>query len=127
LLGVRVDGQRRRHGDLEHEILAILATADTAMTPVAVRGQLGGGLAYNTVTTVLARLLDKGQVSRVPAGRTFAYQAVSQAQVAAFQMGRLMDGEQDRAAVLARFVGTLTAADEALLAQLVRPAGGEPR
>jgi predicted transcriptional regulator len=118
-----VDARRRRHGDLEHEILGVLAAADTMMTPAAVREQLGGDLAYNTVTTVLARLFDKGQVTREPAGRAFAYQAVRErAQVTAFQMRRLLDDEEDRAAVLTRFVGTLTQADEALLAKLVHPA-----
>ena len=118
-----MDRRRRRHGDLEHEILAVLAAGDTAMTPAAVREQLGGDLAYNTVTTVLARLFDKGQVTREAAGRAFAYRAVGdRAQVTAFQMSRLLDADADRAAVLTRFVGTLTHADEALLARLVRPA-----
>jgi hypothetical protein len=36
-------------------------------------------------------------------------------------MRRLLDGDRDRAAVLTRFVGTLSDADEALLAQLLRP------
>lgn len=97
------------------------------MTPAQVRERLGGDLAYNTVTTVLSRLFDKGQVTRESAGRAFAYQAVRErAQVTAFQMSRLLDGEDDRAAVLARFVGTLTPADEALLAELVRPGDQEP-
>lgn len=94
------------------------------MTAAQVREGLGGDLAYNTVTTVLVRLFDKGQVTREPAGRrAFAYLAVRErAQVTAIQMSRLLDGDEDRAAVLTRFVGTLTEADEALLAHLVRRA-----
>ncbi|MEH0844253.1 BlaI/MecI/CopY family transcriptional regulator [Micromonospora sp. CPCC 205711] len=111
---------RRGHGDLEHEILAALAAADTALTPAQVRERLDARLAYNTVTTVLARLVDKGQVTREPAGRGYAYRPVrDRAQVTAFQMRRLLDDDTDRSAVLARFVGTLTPEDEALLVGLL--------
>ncbi|PZG02953.1 BlaI/MecI/CopY family transcriptional regulator [Micromonospora deserti] len=117
---------RRRHGDLEHEILAVLASEEVALTPAQVRDRLGGGLAYNTVTTVLSRLFDKGQATREQTGRAFAYRPVRErAQVTAFQMRRLLDGEDDRAAVLARFVGALTPADEAFLAEMLRRADQE--
>ncbi|MGC1214258.1 MAG: BlaI/MecI/CopY family transcriptional regulator [Micromonospora sp.] len=115
-----MDSRRRRHGDLEHEILAALAAADAPLTPAAVRERLDAGLAYNTVTTVLARLFDKGRVTRQPAGRAYAYQAVRDgAQVTAFQMRRLLDDDSDRSAVLSRFVGSLTPEDEALLVTLL--------
>src|SRR2546430_12066304 len=102
-MGWAVHKRRRRHGDLEHEVLAVLAGSDAAMTPAEVREGLGGQLAYNTVTTVLVRLFDKGRVTRQPAGPAFAYRAVGEAaQVTAFQMRRLLAGEQDRAAAPAR-------------------------
>ncbi|MEV0154018.1 BlaI/MecI/CopY family transcriptional regulator [Micromonospora sp. NPDC050686] len=115
--------RRRGHGDLEHEILAVLAAADAPLTPADVRERLDAGLAYNTVTTVLARLHDKGRVTRRPAGRAYAYQAVrDRAQVVAHQMRRLLDDDSDRSAVLTRFVGALTPEDEALLVALLQRA-----
>ena len=112
---------RRGHGDLEDEILAVLAAADTALTPAQVRAQLGGTLAYNTVTTVLGRLLDKGRVTREPQGRAYAYLPVQErAQVTAFQMSALLAAEPDRQTALTRFVDTLNEADERLLARLLR-------
>jgi predicted transcriptional regulator len=112
---------RRGHGDLEDEIVATLAASPTALTPAQVRTALGGGLAYNTVTTVLARLFDKGRVTRQPAGRAYAYLAVrEQAQVTAHQMSMLLDSEPDRQAALTRFAATLSPADERFLAQLLR-------
>jgi predicted transcriptional regulator len=120
-------GRSRRHGDLEQEILAVLGGADAPMTPAEVRVRLDGALAYNTVTTVLGRLFDKGQVLRESAGRAYAYRAVrEQAQVTAFQMRRLLEHDADRAAVLTRFVGGLSDSDEALLAELLR-SGEEQR
>lgn len=122
-----MEQKRRRHGDLEDEILAVLAAADAPLTPAAVRERLAAGLAYNTVTTVLTRLHDKGRVTRHPAGRAYAYQAVhDRAQVTAHQMRRLLDEDNDRSAVLTRFVGTLTPQDEALLVALLRRAEPEP-
>ncbi|MBM0228765.1 MULTISPECIES: BlaI/MecI/CopY family transcriptional regulator [Micromonospora] len=117
-----MESRRRRHGDLEHEILAALAAADAPLTPATVRERLDAGLAYNTVTTVLARLHGKGRVTRHPAGRAYAYQAVrDRAQVTAHQMRRLLDDDDtDRSAVLTRFVGSLTPEDEALLVTLLQ-------
>ena len=55
------------------------------------------------------------------AGRAFAYQAVlDEDEITARQMRRLLDARDDRAAVLSRFVGTLSADDERLLADLLR-------
>lgn len=91
------------------------------MTPGEVRDALGADLAYTTVMTTLARLSDKGVVTRRRAGRAFAYQAVvDEDEIAARQMQRLLDTRDDRAAVLSRFVGTLSADDERLLADLLR-------
>ena len=66
--------------------------------------------------TVLARLCDKGVVTRWRAGRAFAYQAViDEDEITARQMRRLLDARDDRAAVLSRFVHP-SADDERLLA-----------
>lgn len=125
-----VNNGRRQRGGLEHEILAVLGAGDEPMTPGEVRDALGGGLAYTTVMTVLSRLSEKGLVTRRRSGRAFAYQAVlDEDEVAARQMQRLLDTRDDHGAVLTRFVGALSDADERLLVDLLRrssePGAGE--
>jgi predicted transcriptional regulator len=116
-----MDNGRRRRGLLEQEVLAALAAAGTALTPGQVRDELGGDLAYTTVMTVLARLCDKGSVTRHRMGRAYAYAAVLDgAEVTARQMQRLLDSGGNRAAVLSRFVGVLNDEDERLLSDLLR-------
>jgi predicted transcriptional regulator len=117
------DGRRQR-GGLEHEIIAVLGAGDEPMTPGEVRHALGGDLAYTTVMTVLYRLAEKGLVTRRRAGRAFVYQAVlDEDEIAARQMRRLLDTRDDHGAVLTRFVGALSDADERLLVELLRRTG----
>jgi predicted transcriptional regulator len=112
---------RRPRGTLEQEVVAALAAADEPMTPAQVRDQLGADLAYTTVMTVLARLSEKGLVTRERVGRAYAYSAVrDEAEVTARQMQRLLDTRNDRAAVLSWFVGVLSDDDEKLLIDLLR-------
>lgn len=112
---------RRRHrGDLANEIMTVLAAAGRSMTVAEVRVALDPTLAHNTVLTVLSRLHDKGEVTRQPAGRAYAYQAVTDhATLIAWRMQQLLDADDDRAAVLARFHGTLSAQDAAVLGALI--------
>ena len=128
--------QRRGYGDLAQAILDLVSASDAPVTPAQVRDALGGDLAYTTVMTVMARLYDRGLLSRQRAGRAFAYTAVGDpAQVTARRMHRLLDVDSDRAGVLARFVDGLTGEDErvvrALLDQIASdqdgPAGRQPR
>jgi predicted transcriptional regulator len=113
-------GGRRPRGILEQEVVAALAASRAPMTPAQVRDALGGALAYTTVMTVLARLSDKGLVTRERVGRAYAYTAVQdEAEVTARQMQRLLDARDDRAAVLSRFVGVLSGDDEQLLIDLL--------
>jgi predicted transcriptional regulator len=124
-----MDTGRRPRGTLEQEIVAALAAARKPMTPAQVRDHLGGDLAYTTVMTVLARLTEKGLVTRERVGRAYAYSPIrDEAEVTARQMQRLLDAGDDRAAVLSRFVGVLSAEDERLLTDLLRRAedGGRP-
>jgi predicted transcriptional regulator len=116
-----VETGRRQRGGLEHEVVAVLAAHGEAMTPGQVRDALGAGLAYTTVMTVLSRLCEKGVATRRRMGRAFAYQAVlDEDEITARRMQQLLDTRNDRAAVLSRFVGTLSDDDERLLVDLLR-------
>jgi predicted transcriptional regulator len=114
-----VSGGRRAAGVLEAEVLSVLQSADRALTPGEVTELLGGGLAYSTVVTTLSRLHAKGILSRTRRSRAYAYTPVVDAAGMAVQrMYQVLEGESDRDAVLTRFVGKLSARDEALLRRL---------
>jgi predicted transcriptional regulator len=114
---------RRAPGELEADVLAALWRADQPLSPGQVRDQLGADLAYTTVMTILSRLHDKGSVTRSRVGRAYVYTpAFAQAELAASQMRELLDSGDDRAEVLARFVGSLTSEEERTLATLLRRA-----
>ena len=116
----------RSPGGLEAEVLAALWASPTALTTGQVVDALDTDLAYTTVQTILARLLAKGAVARQPVGRAHAYTPVlDQAGLAASRMHAMLDRGGDSAMVLSRFVGTLTAEEEATLAALLgEPPGG---
>jgi len=116
--------QRRAKGGLESEVLATLWAAQQPMTPADVAEALGDDLAYTTVQTALVRLHAKGAVRRDPAGRAYAYTPIlDDAGLAADRMQALLATGKDRVAVLRRFVGTLSAEDEAALNDLLRHPG----
>ena len=116
-------GARRGAGELEAAALAVLQAAGHPLTPGEVREQLGG-LAYTTVVTILSRLHAKGVLDRHKAGRAFRYAPVAdEPGLAARRMARVLDGEADREAVLARFVSGLSSADEDMLRRML---GDEP-
>lgn len=118
-----MDRARRPRGSLEQDVLAALSAAQAPMTPRQVRDALDGDLAYTTVMTVLTRLHAKGVVTRTPTGRGFGYQAVRDAaEITARQMRRMLDRNDNRAAVLSRFVGALSDEDEQVLADLLHHA-----
>jgi predicted transcriptional regulator len=112
---------RRKPGELEAEVLAVLWHADEPQSPGQVRDALTAELAYTTVMTILTRLHDKGSVTRSRAGRAYVYSpAFEQAEVAASQMRSLLDRSDDREAILTRFVGILSTDEERTLAKLLR-------
>jgi predicted transcriptional regulator len=137
---------RRAWGSLESDTMAVLWAAAGPLTSGQVQAALaeahgvdagadaagrargGGALAYNTVQTILIRLLDKGLVSRRAAGRGHVYWPTSDAATAAAaQMRAVLDGPGDRQAVLQHFADGLDAADiDALRALLDRDDGGSP-
>jgi predicted transcriptional regulator len=112
---------RRSRGSLERDIHAILGAGEQEMTPAQVRDALGGDLAYTTVMTVLARLHEKGRVTRQAAGRGYAYRAIQDsAELIARRMQRLLHADgTDRSATLMRFIDTLAPEDEHLLRSLL--------
>ena len=116
---------RRAAGELEAAVLAVLLDAGSALSPGEVRERIGGSLAYTTVVTILSRLHAKGVLERHKAGRAFLYAPVAdQPGLAARRMARVLDGEADREAVLARFVSGLSNRDEELLRQMLGDAHG---
>ncbi len=111
---------RRPWGGLEEEILATLWAASTPVTATVVQTELGGDLAYGTVTTILARLRAKGLVVRTQAGRTNLYTPAQDAAAhTAREMHSLLVQRGDRAAVLARFVSELSPEEERMLHKLL--------
>jgi predicted transcriptional regulator len=119
---------RRRPGELEAQILAILGAADVALSPGEIRDRLDpdGTLSYSAVVTTLTRLHDKKAVTRQKNGRAYRYVAVADAStLVARRMGRLLDAQDDRTSVLSHFVSELTDADASVLRELLRREFGE--
>ena len=120
---------RRAAGELEAAVLAVLQEAGSALSPGEVRERIGGALAYTTVVTILSRLHAKGVLERHKVGRAYLYAPVAdQPGLAARRMTRVLDGEADREAVLARFVSSLSDSDEELLRRMLSEhgMGGDP-
>jgi predicted transcriptional regulator len=102
--------RRRGRGELESEVMTALWAGAGRQTPADVQAALGGSLAYNTVQTILIRLMEKGMVLRGPAdrGRAHAYwPAQDAATMAADRMRRALDERPDRQAVLQQFAAGL--------------------
>jgi predicted transcriptional regulator len=113
-------GDRRAAGELEGAVLAVLQASDSALSPADVRERLDTELAYTTVVTILSRLHAKGVLDRRKAGRAYRYVPVAdEPGLAARRLTQLLDAEPDRAAVLARFVSSLSATDEELLRRML--------
>ncbi|WP_239308194.1 MULTISPECIES: BlaI/MecI/CopY family transcriptional regulator [unclassified Frankia] len=116
--------KRREPGALEREVLAAIAAAGRPLTPAETLAELGEPLAYTTVMTTLARLHDKGALTRQPAGRSYTYALAAgpdtlDAALTARQMTRLLGAGANRAEALARFVADLRPEDEQLLADIL--------
>jgi predicted transcriptional regulator len=119
---------RRPSGALESEVLAALSAASDPLTAAQVKTAIGGTLAYTTVLTVLSRLAEKGLAAQERRGRAHVYSPIrDQAEVTALRMHQLLEADDDRTAVLARFVGTLSDADEQLLLDMLANSDRDPR
>lgn len=113
-------GSTRGRGELEREVLAAVAAAGRSVTANDVMGQLEPDLAYTTVMTTLSRLAVKGALQRELDGRAYRYSFAGQpeqapAALAAHRMRQVLEGREDRAGILTRFVEDLTAEDAAVL------------
>lgn len=104
---------RRGPGELEVSVLAALGSAPGPVTAGWVREQIDPALAYTTVVTTLTRLLGKRAVVRHREGRSYVWSALFDAAgLAARRMHQVLDKENDRGAVLSRFVAELPPDDE---------------
>jgi predicted transcriptional regulator len=111
---------RRPDGSLERDVMSVLWSADAPLLPAEVNARLGLGHAYTSVATVLTRLHAKGLVARSPAGRAFVYRAVvGESELAARRITDVLARSSDQSAVLARFVGGLSAGEARLLRELL--------
>lgn len=114
---------RRAPGELEAEVLTALWAADAPLTAADVQAQLGGDLATTTVITILNRLVEKQMVERTrnDGERSYRYAPTRQrAEHAADRMYAFLEAGADRDAVLARFIGRLSAADRRAMLDLLR-------
>ncbi|OYP13588.1 CopY family transcriptional regulator [Streptomyces sp. FBKL.4005] len=122
--GSRGRAERRGAGELESEVLAALWATERPLTPAEIQQEIGGGLAYNTVHTILTRLYDKGLVLRDADGRRGAYRAAKNAaELTAEAMREALDRGPDPIAALRQFVTGLSAEEERALRALL--AGGD--
>ncbi|MGH3569166.1 MAG: BlaI/MecI/CopY family transcriptional regulator [Pseudonocardia sp.] len=108
-------------GELERAVMDILWAADGACTARDVQDALGSrDLATTTVLTVLSRLERKGLVSRRRDGRAHRYSSVASREDHVAELMRdALDRAPDRGAVLARFLGSIPAAERAALRDLL--------
>lgn len=111
---------RRPDGAFESDVLRVLWAAEGPLLPGEINDRLDAGYAYTSVATILTRLQAKGLVVRTPAGRAFAYEAaVDEPELAVRRISALLDSSSDRAQVLSRFIGGLSAREaKAILAVL---------
>ncbi|MET7885385.1 BlaI/MecI/CopY family transcriptional regulator [Streptomyces avermitilis] len=112
--------ERRGAGELESAALAALWATDQPLTPAEIQAEIGGGLAYNTVHTILKRLHDKGLVLRDADGRRGAYRpAKNAAELTADVMHEALDRGPDPIATLQQFVTGLSTEEKSTLRALL--------
>ncbi|MBB4794386.1 BlaI/MecI/CopY family transcriptional regulator [Streptomyces nodosus] len=119
--------ERRSAGELESAVLAALWATEQALTPAEIQAGIGGGLAYNTVHTILKRLYDKGLVLRDVDGRRGAYRpSKDAAELTAEAMHQALDRGPDPIAALQQFVSGLSPEEEQALRDVLdeRPSPG---
>jgi predicted transcriptional regulator len=121
--GSRDRAERRSAGELESEVLAALWATERPLTPAEIQAEIGG-LAYNTVHTILKRPYEKGLALRAAAGRRGAYRpAKNAAELTAEAMHEALDRGPDPIAALQQFVTGLSPEEERALRDLLTGGG----
>lgn len=116
---------RRQVGELEAEVLSVLAGSEGALTPSEVQAALGGELAYTTVATILTRLCSKELAAREGEGRGYRYRlAVDESGLIAGRMHSQLRYANDPAGALGHFVGGLSPDEEAALRRVLDQTDG---
>jgi predicted transcriptional regulator len=111
-------GARRGAGELEARVMAALWASSTPLTASGVQAQIGDGLAYNTVQTILTRLTAKGVVARAEQGRAHVYWPTKdEAASVAAQLRTTLSGVDDRERVLREFAAVLDDNEAQILQQ----------
>lgn len=113
-------------GALERQVMECLWAAPDGLTAAQLRDQLGEReLALTTVHTLLTRLAQKGFVRHDEARPRRFWATASQADHVAAVMRDVLGQADDRDAVLARFVGSVSPAEASLLRRLLRTRRGD--
>lgn len=113
-------------GELEAEILAILWSEGSWMTPRAVleRLETKPPVVYSTAMTILRRLWKKGTLERQRIGKAYEYRPLKdEGEQTADRMAEMLAAAQDPDAALAHFLGTLEPRHRRHLRSIL----GEPR
>lgn len=101
------------------------AQHDSFLSVREVLVQLGEGLAYTTVMTVMNRLFQKGLLRRRRDGRAWVYRcATSREAFAAATMSEVLNSASDRRSALLHFVADLPGEDADALRRLLATPGG---
>lgn len=109
-------------GALETAVMNALWECGGSMTTSEVMAALkyDATLAYNTVTTIMTRLHDKGRLERERDGRAFTYRPVqTREEYTATRMAQVLSETGDRPVTLAQFVGSLDHDDQTQLRRLL--------
>ena len=107
-------------GALERRVMECLWAAPDGLPAAHVRDQLGGDTALTTVHTLLTRLEQKGFVEHDDARPRRFRATASEAEHVAAVMRDVLGQAEDRDAVLARFVGSVSPGEVSLLRRLLR-------
>lgn len=122
--------ERRRHGALKKDILAILLHADEPLTATQVRERLDGAVPLlASVLTVLDRLRRSGEIARVEGDDgqlRFAIAREDASEVAHGMLDNLLRSS-DRAGALLSFAGSLRADDVETLRRALESSRGKNR
>lgn len=113
-------------GALERRVMECLWAAPEGLSAAAVRDSLADrDLALTTVHTLLTRLAQKGFVVHDDGRPRRFWATASQADHVAAVMHDVLGQADDRDAVLARFVGSVSPAEATLLRRLLRRTDGD--